>query len=48
LTLTPADEVIDPRVAGRSTALSLMSDAVDGTFRFGKPTAFIKDGGARR
>jgi hypothetical protein len=29
-------------------ALALVSDAVDGTFRLGKPTAFIKDGGARR
>ncbi len=31
-------------------ALSFVSDAIDGTFRLGKPTAFIKikDGGARR
>jgi hypothetical protein len=28
--------------------LSLVSDAVDAIFRLGKPTAFIKDGGARR
>jgi len=40
--------LIDPRVAGRFMALGLVSDAVDGYFRLGKPTAFIKDGGARR
>jgi hypothetical protein len=48
LTVTPTDELIDPRIAGRFMALGLVSDAVDGTFRLGKPTAFIKDGGARR
>jgi hypothetical protein len=44
--VTPADELTDPRVAGRFMALSFVSDAIDGYF--GKPTAFIKDGGARR
>jgi hypothetical protein len=48
LTVTPTDELIDPRVVGRYMALSLVSDAADGYFRLGKPTAFIKDGGARR
>ena len=47
LIVTPADELIDPRVAGRYMALSFVSDAVDGYFRLGKPVAFIKDGGAR-
>ena len=31
-------------VKGGATA----ADAIDGYFRLGKPTAFIKDGGARR
>jgi hypothetical protein len=48
ITVTPTDELTDPRIAGRYMALSLVSDAVDGYFRLGKPTAFIKDGGARR
>jgi hypothetical protein len=48
LAVTPADEPADPRVAGRYMALTLVSDAVDGMFRLGKPTAFITDGGARR
>jgi hypothetical protein len=41
------DELTDPRVAGRTMALSLVFDAVDGTFQLGRPTAF-KDGGACR
>ncbi|MEN3382541.1 MAG: hypothetical protein V7608_2585, partial [Hyphomicrobiales bacterium] len=48
LTVSETDELTDPRVAGRYMALSLVSDAVDGYFRLGRPTAFIKDGGARR
>jgi hypothetical protein len=48
ITVTPADELIDPRVAGRYMALTLVSDTIDGAFRLGRPTAFIKNGGARR
>ena len=48
LTATPTDELKEPRLAGRFIALGLVSDAVDGYFRLGKPVAFIKDGGARR
>jgi len=48
LTVTPTDELTDPRVALRYMAFTLVPDAVDGTFRLGKPTAFIKDGGVRR
>ena len=46
--MTPADELLDPRVAGRFMSVRFVSDAIDGYFRLGKPVAFIKDGGARR
>jgi hypothetical protein len=48
ITVTPTDELLDPRIAGRYMALAFVSDAIDGYFRLGSPSAFIKDGGARR
>jgi hypothetical protein len=48
LTVTTADELLDPRIAGRYMSLSFISNAVNGFFRLGKPTAWIKGGGARR
>jgi hypothetical protein len=47
-TVTTTDELIDLRVAGRLIGLTLASNAIGGDFRWGKPIALIKDGGARR
>jgi hypothetical protein len=48
ITVTETDELLDPRIAGRYMSLAFSSNAVDAFFRLGKPTAFIKNGGARR
>jgi hypothetical protein len=48
LTVAVTDELLDPRVAGKYLALDFASDTAGGTFRLGKPTAYIKDGGSRR
>jgi hypothetical protein len=48
ITVGEGDELLDPRIAGRYVALEFSSNAIDGTFRLGKPTAFIRQGGARR
>ena len=35
ITVTPADELTDPRVAGRFMSVRFVSDAIDGYFRLG-------------
>jgi hypothetical protein len=48
LTVAATDALLDPRAAGKYLALDFASNAAGGTFRLGKPTAYIKDGGSRR
>ena len=40
--------MLDLRLSGRYVALSYASNAIDGDFRLGRPTAFVIDKDARR
>ena len=47
-TVAPTDTLVDLRVSGRYAGMTVRSNTLDGYFRLGAPTLYVKESGSRR